>query len=79
MYKCCVSVLQDVLKNEDSPLDDMFITSLVQDLYKVRACFLRLFDRATLFSKMIHKAFHKADKSLLHLGDLKQAMSIRSA
>ncbi|KAK7491894.1 hypothetical protein BaRGS_00016913 [Batillaria attramentaria] len=26
--------LQDILKNEDSPLDDMFITSLVQDLYK---------------------------------------------
>lgn len=31
---CSRHSLQDILKNEDSPLDDMFITSLVQDLYK---------------------------------------------
>ena len=43
LYCCLFVFLQDILKNEDSPLDDMFITSLVQDLYKVnRLCIHRL-------------------------------------
>ncbi len=36
LLACLIFALQDILENDDLPLDDMFIASIVFDLIKVR-------------------------------------------
>ena len=35
--RTCISMFQDILNDEDISLDDMFITSLISDLIKVKS------------------------------------------
>ena len=49
----CCCFLQDILKNDDITLDNMFISSLVSDLIKVSITFLRSYQSKYHFSLMI--------------------------
>ena len=46
---------QDILKNDDITLDNMFISSLVSDLIKVSITFLRSYQSKYHFSQILSK------------------------